>query len=162
MFASEFDDLTEILDRSVRASRGEQRLRAVLPHHSLPGRSSALRHESVVLPDGAEVITEVAFAVCHQCSHAQAMRESFEVLEGALRVPGPQQLDGGSQRIPCHAVTELHEVSNCWSKVSAPNDPARSAVDVACHRNTVERILRNRASTIRARPVGDRSADGRA
>jgi hypothetical protein len=128
LFTPELDRLTEVLDCSIHAAGGEQRLRAMLPHDGLPSRSSALRNESVVLPYRAEVITEITFAVCDQCSHAQALGESFEVLEGALRVSGPQQLDDCDQRVTCHAVAELREIGDCWPKVSAPNDPARSAL----------------------------------
>jgi len=44
--ASELDRLTEVLDCSVRAAGGEQRLRSVLPHDGLPAGSSALRNEA--------------------------------------------------------------------------------------------------------------------
>ena len=151
------------LDGSPRllGPRGRRRAtpRSVLPHDGLPGCSSALRNESVILPDRAEVITQITFAVCDQCSHAHALWESFEALEGVLRVTGPQQLNDCNQRVTCHAVTELREIGDRWPKVSAPNDSARSALDVTRHCNTVERIARDPSSARQddpGPPVADR------
>lgn len=162
MSASELDRLTEVLDCSVRAAGGEQRLRSVLPHDGLPGCSGALRDESVILPDRAEVIPQITFAVCDQCSHAHALWESFEALEGVLCVTGPQQFNDCNQRVTCHAVTELREIGDRWPKVSAPNDPARPALDVTRHCNTVERIARDPLSARQddPGPPGSRSASG--
>lgn len=162
MSASELDRPTEVLDCSVGAAGSEQRLRSMLPHDCLPGCARALRNESVVLPYRAEVITEVTFAVCDQSPHAQALWESFEALEGALRVTGPQQFDDCSQRVTRHVAAELREVGDRWPKVSTPNDPARSALDVTRHCNTVERIARDPSSARQhdLGPSGSRSAFG--
>ncbi len=146
MPASELDGLTEVLGRSVRVAGSEQRLRAMLPHDSLSSCTSALPNELVIIPHRAHVITEITFAVRDECSHAQALREKSEVLKGALRMSGPQQLDGSSQRVTRHAVAELREVSDHRPKVSGSNDPARSAIDVTRHSNTVDRIARDPSS----------------
>ncbi|WP_433929269.1 hypothetical protein [Curtobacterium flaccumfaciens] len=90
---SERDGECEVLDGTVDAPGGEQRLASVLPHHGLASRPDALGDEEVVLAHCGAGVAEVTVAVGPQCSDTLRRGNPFETTKRSIRLAGPQQLD---------------------------------------------------------------------